>query len=502
MGRRMKRSRALALGALAATVLACSAPPAQAARPLHTGLFDLDAYIGGGPLAFKRTRAAGADFIRLVVSWRRVAPSGLLLVPPLFFDPTDPAARGYDWGRYDRQVRMATRAGLTILGLVTDAPVWAEGHCGDRRGICNPNPKALGAFATAAALRYSGHFDPDGAGPEPPLPEVRFWQGLNEPNLYFFFNPQRDGSDVPVSPYLYRELINRFTEGIRSGNPAARVLAAGLAPLGIHPAVAPLEFMRRLLCMRGRRRPRPACNARVSFDIWAMHPYTSGGPTHHARGPDEVSLADLPKMRRLLAAAARAGHIDSRYRRVPFWVTEFSWDTKPPDCGGLRPRLAARWLSHAFYVMWQNGIDHVFWFLLRDQPSGADPDSVALQSGLYLRARSIAADRPKLILSAFRFPFVAERTRSRVRLWGRTPNSGAGPVRIEVRIRGRWRKLRLLQADRLGVFLGNAAMPGAWRRSDPRWAERPVRAVFGHDTSVPFSLRTVPDRFLPAFGGC
>jgi hypothetical protein len=127
---------------------------------------------------------------------------------------------------------------------------------------------------------------------------------------------------------------------------------------------------------------------------------------------------------------------------------------------------------------------------------------VALQSGLYLRAPSIAADRPKLILSAFRFPFVAERARSRLRLWGRTPNSDAGPVRIEVRIRGRWRKLRLLQADRLGVFLGNAAVPRAWRRSDPQWAKRPVRAVFGGKTSVPFSLRSVPDRYMPAFGGC
>ncbi len=35
----------------------------------------------------------------------------------------------------------------------------------------------------AVAARYSGGFDPDGAGPAPPLPAVQALQVWNEPNL-------------------------------------------------------------------------------------------------------------------------------------------------------------------------------------------------------------------------------------------------------------------------------------------------------------------------------
>ena len=38
------------------------------------------------------------------------------------------------------------------------------------------------AFVYAAAVRYSGTFDPDGVGYGGPLPRVRFWEMWNEPN--------------------------------------------------------------------------------------------------------------------------------------------------------------------------------------------------------------------------------------------------------------------------------------------------------------------------------
>src|SRR5213075_986822 len=94
----------------------------------------------------------------------------------------------------------------------------------------------------------------------------------------------------------------------------------------------PLSFMRRLLCLS--RALRPTCGFRVRFDVWSTHPYTSGGPTHHAIKPNDVSLGDLPKMRAVLDAAVRAHHILSS-GRPEFWVTEFSWDSKPPDPGGV-----------------------------------------------------------------------------------------------------------------------------------------------------------------------
>jgi hypothetical protein len=96
----------------------------------------------------------------------------------------------------------------------------------------------------------------------------------------------------------------------------------------------PLTFMRELLCLS--RELRPTCRQRVRFDVWSHHPYTSGGPTHEAQLPDDASLGDLPEVRRVLDAAVRAGHVRSR-GKPRFWVTEFSWDSKPLRVWGLTP---------------------------------------------------------------------------------------------------------------------------------------------------------------------
>ena len=121
----------------------------------------------------------------------------------------------------------AVGAGLTPVLEVYGAPaVGAEMPGAGWRpfdgGICNPDPAALAAFATAAARRYSGHFEG--------LPRVRYWQGLNEPNLSLFFNPQFEGGK-PVSPSCIAQLINTFYFAVKSVDRSNLVLAAGLGPI-------------------------------------------------------------------------------------------------------------------------------------------------------------------------------------------------------------------------------------------------------------------------------
>ena len=96
--------------------------------------------------------------------------------------------------------------------------------------------------------------------------------------------------------------------------------------------------MRAFLCLSSSLKP--TCSAKARFDIWSTHPYTSGGPTHHAYLHDDVSLGDLGKMRSVLDAAVRAGHISGG--RPGFWVTEFSWDSAPPDPSGVPQSLLRR----------------------------------------------------------------------------------------------------------------------------------------------------------------
>ncbi len=172
-----------------------------------------------------------------------------------------------------------------------------------------------------------------------------------------------------------------------------------------------------------------------------------------------------------------------------FWVTEFGWDTAPADPKGVPLGLHARWVSEALYRSWSAGVSLFVWYRLRDGPIGG-----AVQSGLWLRcATGIACDQPKRAsLQAFRFPFVAFRSGKRVRVWGRTPAGLRGRVTIERSVRGRYRRLRRLRADRTGIFKA--------RFRGPRKGHLRARIGRRGEVSVPFSLKRPPDRPVNPFG--
>jgi len=487
---------ALACTAAAWGLLAGALSPATAegASPQRVGASDrglttgLAGVVAREPVVFRRIVSSGARFVHIFVPWGRIGPRH----PPAGWQPADPADPNYDWSSVDSAVSEAARLGLEPVLMVHGAPVWAQ-RCGGPGllwvPVCNPDPALLANFATAAARRYSGSF----AG----LPRVRYWQGLNEPNLSLFFKPQLHAGMV-VSADLYRSLINAFYLAVKEIHPSNLVLAAGLGPIARRPwTVGPMDFARRLLCMRGRHRPRPTrsnCDGGVRFDIFDIHPYTTGGPTHRGK-QDDVQLGDLDKLRTLLEAADRAGRIHGRFRRTPLWITEFTWDSKPPDPGGLSMGIVARWTSEALHAAWRAGVSHFFWYPLRDESTGGRSFSETIQGGLYFRGSTVAEDRPKRrLLGAFRFPFVAYSRPSGFYFWGRTPSSERGRVTIQIRKGGGWRDADMARADRNGIFSGVAK--GGYGRQ--RWGA--VRARYRRERSVPFSLRPVRGFHQPPFG--
>jgi hypothetical protein len=435
-------------------------------------------------LGYERVKAAGASYVRVIAYWSSVAPP----VRPANWDPTDPSDPNYDWENVDSQILMATGAGLTPLVMLYTAPPWAE-RCRDSiPGICDPDPAAFAQFAKAAARRYSGTFED--------LPRVRYWMPWNEPNLHLFFKPHFiEGRKV--SPSLYRELLNRFAGAVKGVNSTNLVVGGGLAPLERPGGLGPLDFARRLMCMKGRKKPvsRPGCSGRARFDIWSNNPYTTGGPTHESAGVDDVSLGDLPKMRKLLNAAKAAGKISSSKKAIPFWVTEFSWDSNAPDPGGVPMKRLARWTSEAMYRAWKAGVSNFFWLSLRDwpRPEGL-PYSETVESGLYFRGPTLEQDEPKKILKAFRFPSVAFRNKKAILVWGRTPKSTAGNVVLSYRWSGGWRRLGVAKANRHGIFRK------AFRTKLGRNKRGVVQARYKSEKSLPFSLKPVRDRFQPPFG--
>jgi len=416
--------------------------------------------------------------VRLFMHWNSIAPA----VRPAEFNPANPADPAYRWSEFDNLIRLSRATGLEPLVTVLATPRWAEEAKGPYAAGGRPNLSEYAAFVRAAATRYNGRFEG--------LPRVRYWHAWNEPNVNIYFHPQVEDGQL-VAPGYYRQLVARFGVEVRNASADNLVVAGGLSPYGrrsgeLH-VTAPFRFLRNTVCVT-RGTPRRTCRARLAFDVWSHHPYTANGPHGAALRPDDAALGDLAEMRRLLAAAQRLGQIRSR-RPVELWVTEFSWDSNPPDPEGVPAALHARWVAEALHHMWRSGVSLATWFTLRDNP--APPTSI-YQSGLWYRGATLLSDRPKPALQAFRFPFVAYHARGRIDLWGRTPGGIRGSVVIERSFRGGWARLGVVHADRHGIFTARFAGGG--------FGNVRGRLVGSRERSRPFSLVRPPVRRYNPFG--
>lgn len=457
-------------------ILALPGVASAASRPLALGLQDFDFT----QTHFDRVKASGAGVVKINVSWRGVAPTN----PPAAFNPASPFEPSYKWEPYDTYVRAAVATGLQPLVTVEQAAAYAERDKSGSPGTGNPDPVQFGLFGEAVARRYSGAI----AG----LPRVRMFEAWNEPNANFFLHPQRAPDGRTTSPGLYRELVNQFSAGVHRVHQDNIVVAGATFPFTINRAsgvsIGPYRFLREVLCLSEKLAVVPACGPPVQFDVLSHHPYTSGGPTHRAGSSDSISLGDMERLGRLLKAAVRKGRISSR-APVRFWVTEFGWDSAPADPKGVPAALHARWVSEALYRSWRAGVSLFVWYRLRDGPAAG-----AVQSGLWFRCEAgIACDKPKTAsLQAFRFPFVAFRSRKRVDVWGRVPGGVRARVAVERKRKGKWRRLRVLRADTAGIF-------GA-RLRGPRKGSLRAQVLSTKEASVPFSLKRVRDRPFNPFG--
>ena len=205
----------------------------------------------------------------------------------------------------------------------------------------------------------------------------------------------------------------------------------------------------------------------------AHHPYSVGQPRRKALNADDVSIPDIGKLTRLLRTAERSGRALPR-KRHPVWVTETSYDSRPPDPDGVPAATHARWLQEAFFLLWRQGVDTITWFQVRDQLPGAELRRHQ-PVGRLLRRRARQARRPRLPLPARR----RARRRARATACGaaaRSPaasGSSGGPAT-------RWRTVRTVQAKRGGTFLLRIARKSAGER---------LRARVGTETSLTWLAR-------------
>lgn len=379
--------------------------------------------------AMQMTRGLGASVVRLQVNWRTTAPGA----PPA--DATNPDDRAYSWAREDAAVRTAVAAGLTPLLTIAHAPPFAEAPRRWSFAAADswaPRPSELAAFATAVARRYSGRW-PDPMRPGMALPRVAAFQAWNEPNLPRYLSPQwvvRDGRWVPWAPAHYRRMLNAFAAAVRTVQPRATIVAAGLAPDGEGRdgagRMTPVRFLRALLCLGPPPSGGPVgCAEKPDFDVLAFHPLSVGEPDRPAPSSLDVAVADIGKVTTILRSAER--HRLLARRSPPLWITELNWSTV-----AIPPARRAAVVGRGLHRLWAAGARLVTWHFLEDPAHGH-------RAGLRVRGRGgPLTGRPKVYARGFALPVdVASVGRGRAAVWA-VP-SVDGVLRVEVRRARRWR---------------------------------------------------------------
>ena len=433
-----------------------------------------------------RTVDSGAGLVRLAISWRGVAGSGR---PP---DPANPGSASYDFSSgIDPVVRDAQARGLAVLLTVSAAPDWAEGPgrpANVRPGTWKPNPSDLANFSQAVAARYAGGFDPDGSGPAPPLPAVQAIQLWDEPNQDYWLSPAFEGS-IAVSPAHYREMLNASYRAVKAVNPQMLVVTGGTSPYGdpsggpyVDPSnhrIRPVQFWQELLCVhpvqetvlvkgkkvkgkKGKKRKKrkkrktkrlvterlvrtEGCPGPALFDVFAHQAIdnTGGGPLKSGPDPYDASTPDLGRVVNVLRGAESAGTLPGSH---PVWVTEFWWDSNPPNPVGAPLDVQARWIEQSLYLFWKAGASAAINFQIGDTTDRPDVHA-GFQSGVFF-----GNGQPKPSLTAFRFPFVTERIDERtLRAWGRAPEGGT--LLIQRQQGAAWVTIKELQVSKGAVFL-------------------------------------------------
>ena len=347
----------------AVVALACTAA-ASASPGLRGGITDSGgAFYAEPDTFFPVLEELGVQVLRVHLNW-----GGRFGVakrrPAEGTEPDDPA---YDWHLYDRVVREAERHGVEVMFTIFGTPAWANG--GRPPTTAPRDASRLREFAYAAATRYSGTYvRRDGVV----LPRVRYWTAWNEPNLQIGLIPQwrRSGTRWVIQSALdYARICNAVVDGIQTTMLRWERIACGVtaargnnSPNSKKPSVSPLAFLRAMKKAGAR-----------GFDAYAHHPYSgspSEAPATLPSGRTGVTLGNIDML---------VGELTRLYGRKPIWLTEYGYQTNPPDTiFGVPLERQAAYVGQAFALARAHPrIDMLLWFLLRDEG-----DTTRWQSGL------------------------------------------------------------------------------------------------------------------------
>ncbi|HYM45691.1 MAG TPA: hypothetical protein VES65_05960 [Solirubrobacteraceae bacterium] len=414
------------------------------------------------PRALAQLQALGVKALRVELAWYDVAPAPKSANRPSF-DATNPA--NYSWGQYDALLNEAQRLHWKVLLTVTSpVPRWATSN---RKApyVTSPDDLDFERFMTAVARHYGG--------------QVSLFSIWNEPNHPAFLRPQFSKNGQPASPRVYRGLYQAGYAGLVAGGIAhPQVLMGETAPFGYDKVnvrregskallhdVAPLAFLRGMLCLDGHYRKAGSCGE-LQTAGYAHHAYTlPAGPYYRPPEGDDVTIGALSRLTSALDKAARARAIPVH---VPVYLTEFGVET-PPNQLAVSFSQQAQFDAIDERIAWSNPRVAAFsQYLLRDDPAGG-PAGSSVHGGFIGFQTGLETVRGKLkpLYHSWPVPLTVSRRGHGFSLWGLVrPATGATRLTVLVKRKGAksYRTLKTVTTDSLGSWSFNSSTQGVdWR---------------------------------------
>jgi hypothetical protein len=252
--------------------------------------------------------------------------------------PSEGAA--FDWSHYDAIIGAAARQGIRVLPTVYSSPAWVA----DRSNF-PPTGRFRGpfeAFVRAAAERYGSNgsfWSQNPTIPKLPVIDWQLWNEANSPSFWF----------RKPNPKQYVSLLRVFHRGIKSGDPSAKIVLAGLFRTPRIRNGIPLD---RFLPAIYRRK------AKKLFDAVAMHPYST---------TPRDALRAVKETRKIMG--------QFKDKKAKLWITEIGWATGGnPTPLTVSPQRQASYLRKTYNMLAGNRgrlkIAGVIWYSWRDLPGG------------------------------------------------------------------------------------------------------------------------------------